>query len=38
MPTPEETRRLELQPGTPVAMHVSGYTAEVDSDAAQEVE
>jgi GntR family transcriptional regulator len=29
MPTPEETRRLELQPGTPVAVHVcTGYTAE----------
>jgi GntR family transcriptional regulator len=29
MPTPEETRRLELHPGTPVAVHVcTGYTAE----------
>jgi DNA-binding GntR family transcriptional regulator len=29
MPTPDETRRLELQPGTPVAMHIcTGYTAE----------
>lgn len=29
MPTPEETRRLELQPGTPVAVHVcTGYTAD----------
>ncbi len=29
MPTPEETARLGIAPGTPVAVHIrTGYTAE----------